>query len=154
VSSAISFTQGIEASSVSFSGARIVAITFQPLLANNLAAARPRPDELPVMKIVCCEVLIELFLHLLAKTMPAKFVPFQASQAAGRGTIRGRSAGLAAGRFSRITLAFGFFFPPFCFMSSNLTVIERHVQQDISIRPIALRYQYGITASQIFRGHR
>jgi len=40
-----------------------------------------------------------------------------ASQAAGRGTIGGRVAGLAAGRFSRITLAYGFFFPPFRFMS-------------------------------------
>jgi hypothetical protein len=29
----------------------------------------------------------------------------------------GRFAGLAAGRFSRITLAFGFFFLPFAFMS-------------------------------------
>src|SRR5215471_15230343 len=59
----MSFTPGIEASSVSFSGVRIVPITFQPLLANNLAVARPRPDELPVMKIVFSEVLIGLFLH-------------------------------------------------------------------------------------------
>jgi hypothetical protein len=29
----------------------------------------------------------------------------------------GRLTGFAAGRFSRITLAFGFFFPPFRFMS-------------------------------------
>src|SRR6516225_8615785 len=64
----MSFTPGIEASSVSFSGARIVAITFQPLLANNLAAARPRPDELPVMKMVFCKVLIGLILHLLVKS--------------------------------------------------------------------------------------
>jgi hypothetical protein len=37
---------------VSFPGFRIVAITFHPLEANRFAVARPRPDELPVIKMV------------------------------------------------------------------------------------------------------
>src|SRR6267154_1324018 len=39
-------------SSVSVSGLRMVAITFQPLEANNFAVAFPKPVEAPVMKIV------------------------------------------------------------------------------------------------------
>jgi hypothetical protein len=39
-------------SSVSFSGCLIAAITVQPLEANNLAVAFPKPDEAPVIKIV------------------------------------------------------------------------------------------------------
>jgi hypothetical protein len=40
------------ASSVSFSGVRMVAITLHPREENSLVAALPRPDELPVMKMV------------------------------------------------------------------------------------------------------
>jgi len=39
-------------SSVSLSGWRMVAITFQPRAAKGLAVARPRPVEQPAMKIV------------------------------------------------------------------------------------------------------
>jgi hypothetical protein len=39
-------------SSVSFSGCLIAAITVQPLEANNLAVAFPKPDDAPVIKIV------------------------------------------------------------------------------------------------------
>ena len=42
----------IKFSSVSFFGSRIVAITFQPLAANNFAVALPNPVDAPVMKIV------------------------------------------------------------------------------------------------------
>ena len=52
MSSGIRTTAGEEARSVSLSGLRMVAITRQPLDANNLAAALPSPDELPVMKMV------------------------------------------------------------------------------------------------------
>jgi hypothetical protein len=38
-------------SSVSFSGLRMVAMTFHPFEAKSLAVARPRPEELPEMKI-------------------------------------------------------------------------------------------------------
>src|SRR5450432_1733983 len=38
--------------SFSFSGLRIVAITFQPFDANNFAVAFPKPVEAPVIKIV------------------------------------------------------------------------------------------------------
>ncbi len=54
VSNAISVTPGILVSSFSLFGIRIVAMTFHPLDANNLAAARPRPEELPVIKIASC----------------------------------------------------------------------------------------------------
>jgi len=39
----------------------MVAITFQPLLANNIAVALPKPVEAPVMKIV----LVILIAYLL-----------------------------------------------------------------------------------------
>src|SRR5579864_5241938 len=39
------------------------------------------------------------------------------------------------------------------FHESPLTVIDRYVQQAFTIGLTALRYQYGIAASQIFRGH-
>jgi len=42
----------MSAHSKPFSGGRIVAITFQPLAANNLAAAWPMPEEQPVMSTV------------------------------------------------------------------------------------------------------
>src|SRR6516225_8068643 len=97
VSIAISFTPGIEASSVSFFGVRIVAITFQPLPANNLAAARPRPDELPVMKIVFCEAVIGLFLHLLVKLF--RLSPFLSSRfPSGRQGNHRRALGRSRGR--------------------------------------------------------
>src|SRR5579864_5177285 len=41
----------------------------------------------------------------------------------------------------------------FLFHTSILTAIDRYVQQTFTIRLIALRYQYGIAASQIFRSH-
>jgi len=52
MSKAIKVTPEMLFSSVSFSGSRMVAMTFHPFEANSLAAARPRPEELPVMKIV------------------------------------------------------------------------------------------------------
>jgi hypothetical protein len=42
----------MRASSVSVVGFRIVAITFQPLLAKSLVAALPMPDDVPVIKTV------------------------------------------------------------------------------------------------------
>jgi len=42
----------VPAPPVFFSGARIVAMTFQPLAANNVAAALPMPEEQPVMSTV------------------------------------------------------------------------------------------------------
>src|SRR5689334_2112635 len=41
----------------------------------------------------------------------------------------------------------------FLLHKSILTAIDRYVQQTFTIRLIALRYQYGIAASQIFRSH-
>jgi hypothetical protein len=38
-------------SSFSFFGSRIDAMTFHPFDANSFAEARPKPEELPVMKI-------------------------------------------------------------------------------------------------------
>lgn len=35
-------------------------MTFQPCAANSLAAAFPSPDELPVIRIVCCLFIIVL----------------------------------------------------------------------------------------------
>jgi hypothetical protein len=42
----------------------------------------------------------------------------------------------------------------FLFHKSTLTVLDRYVQHIFTIRLIALECQYGIAASQIFRGHR
>ena len=41
----------------------------------------------------------------------------------------------------------------FLFHKSTLTAIDQYVQQTFTIRLIALRYQYGIAACQIFRSH-
>src|SRR5258706_7796756 len=60
----------IRFNSVSFSGLRIVAITFQPLAANSFAVALPNPVEAPVMKIV----FIFLFLKLKYKGHRLLFV--------------------------------------------------------------------------------
>lgn len=49
---------GSVASSVSFSGFRIVATTAYPREANNFAAALPSPEELPVMKMVLRDPLV------------------------------------------------------------------------------------------------
>src|SRR6185503_3494134 len=63
-SSGRSTTRGSLVSSVSLSGFRIVAITVQPFDEKSLAAARPSPDELPVMKTVRpFSLLIASFLH-------------------------------------------------------------------------------------------
>jgi hypothetical protein len=52
-------------SSVSFSGRRIVAMTFQPRSANSMALARPSPVELPLMKMVydieCLSTMVQRF---------------------------------------------------------------------------------------------
>jgi hypothetical protein len=49
-----------------------VALTFHPLDANNLAAARPRPEELPVTKIALC---LSLFMSaLLSRASKLGFV--------------------------------------------------------------------------------
>src|SRR3989441_4580959 len=49
-------TPARSASSFSFSGFRMVAKIFHPRAENSLAAARPRPDELPVMKTALCVI--------------------------------------------------------------------------------------------------
>jgi hypothetical protein len=51
-SSGSSFSPESWLSSVSLSGLRIVAMTFQPFEANSWAVALPSPEEAPVMKIV------------------------------------------------------------------------------------------------------
>jgi NADPH2:quinone reductase len=52
--------------SFSFVGSRIEAMTFHPFEANSFAVARPKPEELPVMKIV----LIASYLPSTGKTAP------------------------------------------------------------------------------------
>jgi hypothetical protein len=51
MSRAINITSEVFASSFSLSGFRMEAMTFHPFAANNLAVARPKPEELPVIKI-------------------------------------------------------------------------------------------------------
>ena len=59
-------------SSFSLFGFRIVALTFHPLDADNLAAARPRPEELPVIKIALC---LSLFMSaLLSRASKLEFI--------------------------------------------------------------------------------
>ena len=50
-SSGINVTPEMLPSSFSFFGSRIEAMTFQPFDANSFAVARPKPEELPVIKI-------------------------------------------------------------------------------------------------------
>ena len=58
--------------SVSFSGVRMVAITFQPLAWKVCAAKRPMPEEHPVIKTVFCVILTLLNLSQAASTLALK----------------------------------------------------------------------------------
>jgi hypothetical protein len=68
MSSGNSTTFGSVASSFSLSGLRMVASTVHPRDAKSFAAARPSPEELPVMKMVldCWSVIASSLRPLVA----------------------------------------------------------------------------------------
>ena len=66
VACAINVIPEMSPSSFSLFGSRIEAMTFHPFEANSFAVARPKPEELPVMKIV----LIASYLPSTGKTAP------------------------------------------------------------------------------------
>jgi hypothetical protein len=60
--------------------------------------------------------------------------------------------GVEVGRFPRIGLAFGLFFPPFTFV--NLANSRSYVKDIFVIRLIVLKYRNGVAPSEVFRGGR
>jgi hypothetical protein len=61
-------------------------------------------------------------------------------------------AGVEVGRFPRIGLALGLFFPPFTF--PNLTKRHPYVKDIFVIRLIVIKYRNGVAPSEVFRGGR
>ena len=61
-------------------------------------------------------------------------------------------AGVEVGRFPRIGLPFGFFFPPFTFV--NLANSYSYVKDIFVIGLIVIKYRNGVAPSEVFRGGR
>src|SRR5712692_8600484 len=129
-------TPARSASFLSFSGFRMVATTFHPRAANSLAAARPRPDELPVMKTALC-VIDRSF------SLPSRR---QRDHRRGLAALRGNSR-LAP--WLRLSLSSRPIAAPH---ATNIPQQDPYVQDIIPIEAMLIEYRYGTTAPALLRG--
>src|SRR5258708_3835475 len=130
-------TPARSASSFSFSVFRIVAMTFHPRAENNLAAARPRPHAMPVMKTALRVIDRSL-------SLPSR------GQRDHRRSLTARAAN------SRLAPAQ----PPLplsprpvaALHATNVARRDRYVQHIFTIEAMLVEYRYGATAPTLLRG--
>src|SRR5258708_22194360 len=130
-------TPARSASSFSFSVFRIVAMTFHPRAENNLAAARPRRDELPVMKTVLRVIDRSLSLPSRGQRDHRRSLPALA------GNSRLAPAQPPLPLSPR---------PVAALHATNVARRDRYVQHIFTIEAMLVEYRYGATAPTLLRG--